>query len=457
VKILLVYPNADERVSGYNDLAAIAEPIALEYVGAVATKAGHDVQLLDLRLHKNELIPTLRQLQPDLVGVTAYTQHVLRALEICRVAKKIVPTCTTVCGGHHATLEPRDFLEPEVDLVVQGEGTVPFASILDKLSEGASCRGVAGVWAKNEDADSTTSGPSQFTLGSEPQPFDIDRIIAPDRTLTARDRHHYFIAGIDKIALVRTTVGCPYRCSFCALWVAMDGRYYIHKVDRTVSELASLQEQNVMLVDDEPFVNRKHMTALAEAIVAAGIKKRYYAYCRSDSFLRESELLELWKSIGLHRLFIGVESIFDEELALYNKRQKRQQVLDTFSKAKDLGISLHANFIINTNYTAKQFDEVRQFIVDADLEYPTFTVLTPIPGTVQDFDNVIINQRNGRPDWRFFDLQNPVTKTHLPTEEFRTRYTGLYHAFRDIYAKHGNPYVHTMRSRSMARRGLQRF
>ena len=99
MRVLLVYPNAKKEIIGWGDLGAIAEPIALEYLAAGARLDGHDVKLLDLRLHNEELDETLREFQPEVVGVTGYSMHVLRSLDICRRAKELVPGCVTVVGG----------------------------------------------------------------------------------------------------------------------------------------------------------------------------------------------------------------------------------------------------------------------------------------------------------------------------------------------------------------------
>src|SRR3954469_14829799 len=114
MRVLLVYPNAKKEIIGWGDMGAIAEPIALEYVAAGAKLDGHDVRLLDLRLHNEDLERTLSEFQPEVVGVTGYSMHVLRSLEVCRIAKRLVPECRTVVGGHHATLEPTDFFEPQM-------------------------------------------------------------------------------------------------------------------------------------------------------------------------------------------------------------------------------------------------------------------------------------------------------------------------------------------------------
>ena len=118
MRILLIYPNARKEVLGLGDLGAIAEPLALEYIGTGAKLDGHEVKILDLRLHLKELDSQLLTYQPDVVGVTGYSMHVIRNLEICQRVKEILPNCRTIAGGHHATLLPEDFFEPYMDYVV---------------------------------------------------------------------------------------------------------------------------------------------------------------------------------------------------------------------------------------------------------------------------------------------------------------------------------------------------
>lgn len=433
MRILLVYPNAKKEIIGWGDMGAIAEPVALEYIAAAARLDGHEVRLLDLRLNLDRLDDTLRTFQPDVVGVTGYSMHVLRCLEICRRARELLPACVTVAGGHHATLEPVDFFEPEIDYVVVGEGTGPFRAILHRLASGrpvVEVVDVPGVWARRE---------GEFAFGGDASKFDIDAIPQPDRTLAPDDRAHYFIDWMKPIALLRTTVGCPYRCSFCALWRIMDGHYHKRDLDQVVEELKTVPERYVFLVDDEPFVNSKRMRALAERIKEAGIDKEFFSYCRIDSFLKDLDLIVQWREIGLRRLLIGVETIFDHELSDYNKRQQRTQIVEGLRAAKQAGISLYCNFIVHPNYTEHEFGELVRFIKDNEVDYPSFTIWTPIPGTGQDYCDVIERQPNGRPNWDYFDLQHPVIETALPREEFMRHYENLYQVFASNYLQSESP------------------
>ncbi|KAA0256649.1 MAG: radical SAM protein [Acidobacteria bacterium] len=424
MRVLLVYPNAKKEVLGSGDLGAVAEPIALEYLGAGARLDGHEVRILDLRLHPSVLDEALREFRPDVAGVTGYSMHVLRALEVCRRVKELAPGCTTVAGGHHATLEPVDFQEPEVDLVVTGEGVRPFRRILALLQQGQPVREVPGVWYRDGGG---------FRSGGVPGAWELDAIPCPDRTLTAEDRHRYHVDWMRPIGLVRTTVGCPFRCSFCSLWRVMSGRYLEREVDAVVEELRSVPERFVFLVDDEAFVDSRRMRALGEAIRTAGLGKLFFAYCRVDSLLRDLDLLRFWHGVGLRRLFVGLESAFEDELRAYGKRQGRDEIVRALRAAREIGIRLFSNFVVDPGYTKREFEGLVRFIEEYDVEYPAFTVLTPIPGTGASYDSVVERQPNGRPRWDLFDLQHAVTRTRMPPEEFAREYEGLYRRFESRY------------------------
>lgn len=429
MRVLLIQPDSPTELIGWGDLGAIAEPLALEYLAASARADGHDVRLLDLRLHADALDVTLDDFQPDLVGITGYSMHVLRNIELCGIVKARLPDCTTVVGGHHATLLPEDFFVEHIDVVVVGEGVGPFQRIVAACETGDTYRG-PGVWTQERNGE--------FVSGGDAEPFDVDAIPVPDRKIAQGDRESYYIDWMRPIALMRNTVGCPYRCSFCSLWRIMDGRYYRRSIECVVDELASIEEDYVFFVDDEAFVGKSRMTELAHAISDAGINKKYFTYCRIDTLLRFSDMLELWHEVGLERLFIGIESITNDELATYNKKLHVAQIEKGLKVARDIGIKVFAGFIVNPSFTRRDFDRLERFIEHNQIDYPSFTILTPLPGTdaLTSFDMVTELQPNGRPDWSQFDLQHPVTKTRLPKDEFMEHYHGLHKTFSPAYAQH---------------------
>jgi radical SAM superfamily enzyme YgiQ (UPF0313 family) len=429
MNVLLIWPNSRNEVLGWGDLGAIAEPLALEYLAAGVKQDGHSTRVLDLRLHPDALVSTLRDFHPDIVGVTAFSMHVLTALAICTRVKAELPDCCTVIGGHHATFLPEDFFQPQVDLVVSGEGVEPLRRICCALADGLSIPAIPGVWARRDGV---------FASGGPQSELRLDELPKPDRSITAVDRSSYFIDWMKPVALIRSTVGCPFRCTFCSLWKIMDGKYLMREVDAVLEEMATIDEDFVFLVDDEAFINGKRMKALAGALRSAGLHKRYFAYCRMDSLVRNRDVLREWRTIGLERLFVGVDAVNEKDLGEYNKRMSIEKIETGFKIARDLDIEIFAQFVVNTDYTRRDFQRLIRFIEHHKIRYPSFTVLTPIPGTelLATFDSVIERQPNGRPNWDLFDCQNAVTATTLPPGEFRREYQNLYHVFKGSYTQY---------------------
>jgi len=419
MKVLLVYPNAHREIIGYMDLGAIAEPLALEYAAAAARQDGHEVKLLDLRIHRQALDETVQAFEPDMVGLTGYSMHVLRNLEVARRVKELRPQCRVAVGGHHATLEPIDFKEPEIDYICPNAGVFAFREALRQVEQDRRAP-IAGAWTQID---------GQFQWGGADEAFDANKLPRPDRGVVPTDRPHYFIDIMKPVALMRTSVGCPYRCTFCSLWRIMDGKYYTREVEEVVDELSTIPEHHVHLADDEPFVNPARMKAMADCIEKKGVQKEYYAYCRVDSFVRDRDLMRQWAGLGLKRLFFGVETVLERELKDYNKRTTLKQNLDAMAFAKELGIGLFCGFIVHPSYGEQEFNELKKFIRENGVEYPSFTIWTPIPGIQDggtDYSQVVTRQPNGRPDWSKFDLQHPTIESKLPVDEFMSLYGSLF-------------------------------
>lgn len=433
MRVLLIWPSALNEVLGWGSLGAVAEPLALEYLAAALTAHGHEPRILDLRLHPHELASMLEDFRPALVGVTAFSMHVRRALAICAESKALLPECRTVVGGHHATFMPEDFFVDTVDWVVCGEGCSAIQAIARAVEQEVDPGPEPGVWARD------SSGQFQrpiAPLGSSVA--SLDAMPRPRRDLVVEDRARYFIDWMRPVALLRTTLGCPYRCTFCSIWKAVDGRYLMRDIDAVVDELAALEEEWVFLIDDEAFINRRRMLELAAAIRARGINKRYFTYCRIDTLVKNQEAVRAWREIGLERLFVGIDAIDPEHLDEYNKRCEVNQIEDGLALAEEIGVELFAQLVVHTNATREDFRRLRRFVEHHRIRYPSFTVLTPLPGTelLPDFSKVNVMLPNGRPNWDLFDCQNAVVATALTADEFRFEYRNLYHVFKGAYAQY---------------------
>jgi radical SAM superfamily enzyme YgiQ (UPF0313 family) len=427
MKVLLVQPDSEvAKRSTPEEYRFFCEPLALEYLTAAAEARGHTAHILDLRVDGRGLAEIVTELAPDVVGTTGYSCDVPLMHEICRVAKSTLPQCRTVIGGHHATQRPADFFRPWADFVMSGEGVHSFCDLLDRLQAGEPPTGVDGLWHR---VDGT------FTGGEITAVRNLSGLPRPKRTATRGFRHRYGMGAMKSMASLRTSEGCPYRCSFCTIWKTMEGHYRQRSADSVAEELAEIEEPGVFLIDDEPWVGARRMWNIRDAIKAAGIRKNYVAYCRVDSINGRRDLLEAWQEIGLHCLLVGIETVRPSELADYNKASGVAAAEEALAYARAQGLMIQGLFIVHPQWDRKDFAALRRFIERQRIDHPTFTVLTPLPGTDTLGglgERVTARTADGEIDWAKFDLLHPVTETTLPPKEFERELTDLFRLYKPV-------------------------
>ena len=253
--------------------------------------------------------------------------------------------------------------------------------------------------------------------------MDLDALPFPARTLTAEYRSEYYSEWMKPLASIRTSKGCPFKCNFCALWKLTGGRYLCRQPERIVEELQEVEEEFVFFADDESLVNAKRMKRLAELIKAAGIRKRFFLYGRSDTIVKNPDLLEAWRDVGLERVFVGLEFFREEDLDFINKGSSVSDNEQAIRILQDLRIDIFPSFIVRPEFTHADFEAFRQYCRDLGLGFFAFSVLTPLPGT--DFYEQV-KDRMLTHDFEFFDFVHTVLPTALPLEEFYAEYRQLY-------------------------------
>ncbi len=411
MKILLVEPAKAPGTIGGDDVF-LYEPLALEYLAAGVSK-NHEVKILDLRLEKN-LQQILEEFSPDVVGITSYTVHVNTVRGLFDRIKAWNPEVLTVVGGHHATVAPSDFLSPAIDLMVQGEGVFVFKEIVERFERGRGFDGIPGLaFARNGGLGRT----------EPPLAVDLDAFPFPDRGLTDKYRHRYYSEWMKPLASMRTSKGCPYRCSFCALWKTSGGRYLKRDPSQVVKELATIGEDYVFFADDESLLDVTRMQTLASMIKEAGLHKQYFLYGRSDTIARNPELLERWREIGLQRVFVGLEFFRDQDLAYIKKGSTTQDNERAVRILQALDIEIYASLIVRPTFTREDFAALRQYCRDLGLTFATFAVLTPLPGTdlYREVESQLITH-----NYDYFDFIHTLLPTELPLKEFYREYAQLF-------------------------------
>ena len=331
MNVLLVRTPAPLPVSRWMQTVMLLEPYAEELV-AGAVLPPHDVRICDLALEKKPVAAfrsTLREYPADLIGFGGFSGQFRINKELAAIAKEEWPGALTCLGGIHASSIPADCKYPDMfDLIVRGDGVSAIKEIIASLDAGRSL--------PESDCILPTASPNFDRLASQRPPLlHPDGInTRPRRDLVDMSKYFCICYGepgqrmktlFPQIACVRTSVGCPNRCSFCVVHFLANGKYLQRDVEDVVDEIASLPQEYIYFVDDETFINTKRMKRMAEMLIERGVRKRYLSWARSDTVCDHLELFALWKEAGLEFVYVGFESLKEENLDSYNKKATPSQ------------------------------------------------------------------------------------------------------------------------------------
>lgn len=405
----------------YSKIYLRLEPLGLELVAAACQEAGHEVRIIDLQAETHrDYFRIVDQWQPDVIAYSCnYLANVPEILDLAKATRTKLPRSLIVVGGHSASFTAQELLEHgggALDCILKGEGEPVMTALLEAAqSDRASLHKVPGV----------------VTLDGEgPRPGFVESL---DNLLPARDllrnRRRYFIGVLDPCASIEFSRGCPWDCVFCSAWTFYGRSYRTKSPERVIEELATIREPGVFLLDDVAFIQAEHGMRIGEMIASKGIRKQYYLETRGDILLRNKEVFQFWRKIGLEYMFLGIEAIDEEGLKQFRKRVSLSKNFEALDFARSLGISVAINIIADPSWDRERFKVIRDWCMEIP-EIVNISVNTPYPGTESwRTESRNINTR----DYRLFDIQHAVMPTHLPLPEF---YRELVETQRVLSIKH---------------------
>jgi hopanoid C-3 methylase len=431
MKLLCVHPGP----LLYTNVFLRLEPLGLELVADAARRAGHSVRLIDLQAESHaDYRRILAEWQPDVIAFSCnYLANVPEIVDLAKATKLSLPRTLICVGGHSVSFIARTMLEHgngAIDSVLKGEGEPAIVKLLEAVE------GDRGAIAKVPGAVTAE--------GDGPPPAFVQHLdeVRPARDLV-RHRRRYFIGVLDPCASIEFSRGCPWDCSFCSAWTFYGRSYRLISPERVVEDLLTIPEPGVFIVDDVAFIQDKHGFAIGEAIARKGIRKNFYLETRGDVLLRNKEVFQFWKKLGVTYIFLGIEAIDEEGLRKFRKRIPLGRNFEALEFARSLGINVAINIIADPDWDEERFRVVRDWCMDVP-EVVNISINTPYPGT----ETWVTEQRRlATRDYRLFDIQHAVLPTRLPLDRF---YRELLHTQRVLYAKHMNWWTGPRLARALA-------
>ena len=399
MKIMLVRPKPSPETIGLQHLM-IVEPLELEILCALKRETD-TVVIIDMILEKRPFGYFLEKEQPDVLGVSGYITNVPAMISYCRQAKQSNPALATIAGGVHCEVCPEDFDDPAVDFRVVRNAAHVFTDLLNHIDQKSFLP--AGVLAKGDILDQALLPDFDFRI-----PF-------ADRNASARYRKRYFYIFQDKVALIKTSFGCPYSCSFCFCRVITAGRFYQRPVKEVIEELTQINEKEIYIVDDDFLFDKKWLEDFISELKLRKITKNFLVYGRADFIAKNPEIMHDFAENGLKTVIVGFESFSDKELDIYHKNNTAGIYKETMKVLRKEKIDCFATIIIPPEWGKDDFKNMVDVVKSLSIHFVNLQPLTPLPKTGISFpENRVVIDRKQYEMWDLAHVTIQPEKLSVP-------------------------------------------
>jgi radical SAM superfamily enzyme YgiQ (UPF0313 family) len=373
VKIALISPKGPlyRARGGIFKKSLRYQPLTLTTLAAlVPPELGATITLYDEGI---EAVP--ERLDADLVGLTVITGTAARAYELA--ARFRAQGKTVALGGPHVTLLPGEAAR-HADAICVGYAEDSWPQLLRDFRQGR----LRSVYRQAAD----------FSLARPRMPYARRHLFRPGQFLTQ--------------AVFEATRSCAHDCEFCVAPSAWGRRQYQKPVDWVIGDIAQFGAKKIIFIDLNLISDRDYARELFTRMIA--LKLQWFGLC-TVLIAHDAELMELLARSGCRGLLLGLETVTAASLA--DARKRFNDSVDFKTLIRELHarkISVQGCFAFGLDHdTPEVFEATVDFALEAGIDLPRFSILTPFPGTPL-FCRLKAEGRILTEDWNLYDGQHVV-------------------------------------------------
>ena len=401
IDVILVNPG--DRQSVYqelgNEFSAIEPPsLAGLFAGYLRAK-GLTVAIVDAPAHNlsplHVATQIAKQYRPTLIVMVVYgfqpsasTQNMPAAGETCRALKKAMPECPIMMTGTHpAALPERTLREEAIDFVCDREGPDTILQTVQALKEKhTSFADIPSLWYREGvTIRSNAPGPLMKDLDEEMPGVAWD--LLPMDKYRAHNWHCFdHIFDRQPYVSMHTSLGCPYKCTFCCINAPFGkSSYRMWSPDTVIKEIDILVNQygvkNIKFVDEMFVLKPNHVLGICDHIIERGYDLNIWAYARVDTV--RDEFLDKLNRAGFRWLALGIESGSKHVRDGVEKgRFGSIDIIKTVRKIQDAGINVIGNYIFGLpDDTHESMQDTLDLALEANCEFANFYCAMAYPGS----------------------------------------------------------------------------
>ncbi|MFP4487147.1 MAG: B12-binding domain-containing radical SAM protein [Campylobacterales bacterium] len=373
VKSLLTHVEEDSEDIGFKP------PLGILYIATYLKEKMKDrvnVSVLDCiaeQLNIEKSVKKIVDLNPHVVGISAWTDFWYPACELGRKIKELMPNVRIVYGGPHVAIYPHEtLLQNHTDAIILGDGEEPFYKYVASFLNTEAIDKKSGIYLK-EDLNNEKKYPFYIEK-------DLDRLPIPDRELLDVKKYSSILFKNSYSSTMITSRGCPFKCTFCKLNFQKTLSRSAKSVVDEFEYLEKLGIKEVEVYDDTFTWSKQRVIDICNGILEKNIKISWAVRDRVSSY--DPDLIALMKKAGCYRIHYGIESGVQKVIDRMKKKITIEQATVAVNGAKKAGMEVLVYFMMGgVDETLEDMEQTIKYSLTLPADYAEFSVTIPYAGT----------------------------------------------------------------------------
>ncbi len=372
-------------------LMTYSPPLGLLYlISTMRQRFGNevDIRLVDLKVRHlpvSSVMEHLLDFQPDVVGLSAMNCEAAAAREIASLCKHHDPRIVTVLGGPYALHRSKEILtNSDFDWLFNGPADYTFPEALYRFYKGDDLGTDIDGFSYKKD-----SGEQHISL-TEHKVSDLDALPRPawdliDFDLYANKTCFGAMTHGKGYAMLFTSRGCPYLCSYCH--DIFTKKYVYQSTASVIADIEYLHNtygiNEFQIVDDIFNLHKPRLVEIMETVAERWPGKLKFSFpngLRAD-ILDPREIDVLCKA-GTYSVALAIETVTPRLQTLIEKHLKLERIQSVIAQFERHGVIVSGFFMLG--FPTETEDELKatiQFALDSQLTLANFFTVTPQPET----------------------------------------------------------------------------
>lgn len=377
------------------DLTAIEPPFQIASYASFLRNEGFNVAILDANaenISPEEVAHKVKELNPLLVALIVYGNQPSASTQNMTISGRIVTAVKdatdskVVMGGLHPSALPKRTLEEEnADFIIEGEEQIPLKELIECLRSDNDLSKVSGIWYKENNQIKNNPKPSLIKELDKYLPIAAWDLL-PMEKYRAHNWHCFDdIENRMPYGAIYTSLGCPYKCTFCCINAPFGGSSIRYRSpELVVEEIELLNKEygikNIKIIDEMFVLDERRYMKIVDLLIEKNLDLNIWAYARVDT-VHENTLSKM-KKAGFNWLALGIESANAEVRDGASKKMRVKDIQSIVTKIQDEGIRVIGNYIFGLpDDTVESMQDTLDMSKELNCEFANFYCAMAYPGS----------------------------------------------------------------------------